>query len=280
MNKRLIILLIILFSLTGCIKNNCNMKLETNNSFKITVINGMINTGSETDNDSDIFEKQKYIDNGYKVEDYDGDGYTGIKIIAEVDSIDLVSDPNIDEVELTKVIDGKVEDIKLFKKERLEDGTRYTANFTYYLSNDSFDQALSGYNVDISSYSDMIELEYSITLPYKLETNNATEVEGNTYSWDLKFGEVNTIQYSFIIYDKDITDDKVEYDDSKTENKEQVDYNISAADIIKTVISLGILVVVIVAFYKFKKKLLSRSFRKKKNGYHTSAPDSIKSREK
>jgi hypothetical protein len=285
MKKKFLILLIIIFGLTGCIKNNINMKLETDNSFSITIINstmgndtGNNNTLSSDSSTEELFNKQKYIDNGFKVEDYDDGSYAGIKVIAEFASIDSVSDPSIDIIELTELVNNKVEDIKLFKSEKVENGTKYTANFTYNLDDDSLKDATSSYNVDISSYGDIMELEYSITLPYKLENENSTSHSGNTYKWKLNFGEVNIIKFSFIVKDEDITDEKNEYEEgTETDEEIKTTYKGSITDIIPSIILIVVVIVVVVILHHFKKKILNKKVNKiKKNGYHVSAPDSIK----
>jgi hypothetical protein len=210
------------------------MKLETDNSFSITIINstmgndtGNNNTLSSDSSTEELFNKQKYIDNGFKVEDYDDGSYAGIKVIAEFASIDSVSDPSIDIIELTELVNNKVEDIKLFKSEKVENGTKYTANFTYNLDDDSLKDATSSYNVDISSYGDIMELEYSITLPYKLENENSTSHSGNTYKWKLTFGEVNIIKFSFIVKDEDITDEKNEYEEGTESKGEAIEVTVT-----------------------------------------------------
>ena len=282
--KKIVIILIILFSLTGCIKNNVDMKLETNNSFNITVINAVQSTGSDYSfKDEDI---QKYKDNGYLVEDYNENGYIGIKLFFEVDDINKVSGDNIGTVELTELLNTKTSDVKLFKKEKVEDGYLYSANFSYDLNTTDLDgesESISG-DIDISNYADMMDLNYSITLPVKLESSNATSENGNTYTWKLEYGKVNEIRYSFIIKNKDITKEKIEYQKETKKNDDnsiQNLNNISSKDVAGFIFGGGIIVLIVFLYFFVRRKISKGLSRRKRNKYknnnfHLTAPESIK----
>lgn len=282
MNKKIIIYILILFGLTGCVKNNINMKLETNNSFNITIINGVQTTDKSIKFSEE--DKQKYIDNGYRLEDYSEDDYTGVKVIFDVDNINSISDSNVGVVDLTTEFEKKTSDIKLFNIKKVENGTLYTANFTYNLTSDDVNSYASNTNVgDVSAYQSMMDLKYSITLPVSVEESNATEIDGNTYSWNLEFGKINEIKFSFIINDANITKEKQEYDKKenkkKTKNTQVKNKELTAENIFSSFFGIIVLVGVIVLYYSLKKnisKKLSKKTNKKRKWSHYEAPDSIK----
>ena len=53
--------------------------------------------------------------------------------------------------------------------------------------------------MNMGSMTDSFELKYTVTLPAKAKTNNATEVskDGKTLTWNLKYGEKNKVEYTF-----------------------------------------------------------------------------------
>ena len=282
MNKKIFVFILILFGLTGCVKNNINMKLETNNSFNITIINGVQTTDKSIKFSEE--DKQKYIDNGYTLEDYSEDDYTGIKVIFDVDNINRISDSSVGVVDLTTEFEKKTSDIKLFNIKKVENGILYTANFTYNLTSDDVNSYASNTNVgDVSAYQSIMDLKYSITLPVSVEESNATEIDGNTYSWNLEFGKINEIKFSFIINDANITKEKQEYDKKenkkKTKNTQVKNKELTAENIFSSFFGIIILVGVIVLYYSLKKnisKKLSKKTNKKRKWSHYEAPDSIK----
>ena len=55
--------------------------------------------------------------------------------------------------------------------------------------------------IDLTSMKDIqtvVEMEYTVKLPVKIKTNNATELDkdGKTATWNLTPGEVNKIEYT------------------------------------------------------------------------------------
>ena len=276
MKNKIVYIFIFIFLITGCVKSNVDMKLETNNSFNIVITNGY-----QASRDIDLLsdeDKQKYINNGYSLEDYKEDNYTGIKLSLTVDDINSISDSNVGVVELSDIASIKVDNLKIFKSKKVENGTLYTADFTYNLLQENIDTYTSSDTSDVESYKSIMDLKYSITLPVKVEDSNCTSVDGNTYIWKLEFGKINEIKYSFIINDSNITKEKINYENNKESNNIKKEKNTNNIyNIISSFIGIGVLVLIIVLYYSFKKKI-SNKFKKKKrkNGYHYKAPESIR----
>ena len=115
------------------------------------------------------FEKAKYDKDGYK-------GYTYTKNLGEIDK--LIADK--DEV---VTLDKLGADSKIFTKK----GDVYTLNVKV-----GDDQSK-----EIEEYGSLItfDAKLKVTLPTKAKSNNATSVDGNTYTWDLT--KAKTIELSF-----------------------------------------------------------------------------------
>jgi hypothetical protein len=225
--SKLLILLLVAFLLTGCLKQEMNMKLETNNNFDITIINAV----QKEYEDSSTISKDEYKNLGYTVEDYDDGEYIGIKAKASYNSIDEISSDKDVKVELTELVEKtNVKDVKLFKKSTNGSISTYTAHLTYdFKMNEEGSTSSDGsttYIDDTSGYADSMELSFRITLPVKPVSSNATKTEndGLTQIWTLEYGKLNNIDFEFQIDSKNITKDRVEYikETEKEEEKKEI----------------------------------------------------------
>lgn len=189
--------------ITGCgMKAEYGIKIEKDKSVALEfliaqddeMIDAMIDMGNsmEEDDESDEVkthtdkERWEYIDSSndedfkdYEKVKYDQNGYKGYTYKLRLGSID----------ELVKTDDSKVdiqdidEDSKLFTK----DGNTYKLSIKN--SDDSNDQ--------MNEYADTVNFDVKliVTLPNKAESNNATEVNGTTYTWDLT--KIDSIDLTF-----------------------------------------------------------------------------------
>lgn len=285
---KLFLLLLFAFLLTGCLKQEMNMKLETNNNFDITIINAV----QKEYEDSSTISKDEYKALGYTVEDYDDGEFVGIKATASYNSIDDISTDKDIKVELTELVEKtNVKDVKLFKKTTNGDISTYTAHLTYnFKMNDEEDSSTDGstsYIDDTSSYADQMELSFKITLPVKPISSNATKTENDelTQIWTLEYGKVNNIDFEFQIDSKNITKDRVEYikekkDDKKEETKEEeTKEEITPTKEEKQVNAfsaiVGTLLIFIVIFGAIALKIKMKKGNSSSNGYHKNIPETL-----
>lgn len=91
--KEMISLIVILFTLTGCVKMEVNMEIRKDKSMTLGIIQAanesLINQGTADLLDEE--EKKEFQDAGYKIEDYKEKEMIGYKITKEIKNIDEVS---------------------------------------------------------------------------------------------------------------------------------------------------------------------------------------------
>lgn len=179
--------------ITGCgMKGEYGIKIGKDKSVDIEVliaqddemIDAMLDMGNsmEEDDESDEVkthtdkERWEYVDSvddeaykDYEKAKYEKNGYKGYTYKLSLGSIDELVKTDDSEVDIQNI--GK--DSKLFTK----DGNTYKLRIKN--SDDSNDQ--------MSEYADTVNFDVKliVTLPNKAESNNATEVNGTTYTWDL-----------------------------------------------------------------------------------------------
>ena len=190
---------------TGCgMKAEYNISISKNSDVNVEIISAMDNDmidamlnmgnsfGSE-ESESKTYtdqERWEYVENSteeqdsykdFKKEKYDKDGYKGYTYTANLGKIDdLVADNN-EEVDF----DQLSKDAKLFTKK----GNVYTLMIK---QSDEDNQQMKQYASSVD-----FDLKLKVKLPSKAKSNNATEVDGTTYIWDLTKAE--SINLSFTL---------------------------------------------------------------------------------
>ena len=180
------IMSMLLLVLTGCMDINYEIALNKDGSADLTLIYAfekeiLEQYGTSSDEMTSEMEEEAKND-GYTVEKYSDDKLDGIKITKHFDKASDVSMAELFGDEMK----GKNEGIKIEKK----------GNNTIYSQNDEIDLTSSDSDSDYD-YSSMVKFKYVVKLPVKAGKNNATEVskDGKTLTWELKFGEVNKIEF-------------------------------------------------------------------------------------
>ena len=184
--KLFVVALIAMVLATGCaMKTEYGIKIGNDKSVKLEflvaqdneMIDAMLNMaggeGEHTDKerwnylesngkentDFKDFKKVKYDKNGFK-------GYTYTLDLGKID--DLVAD-SVEAVDFEKIGNGS----KIFTKE----GDVYKLNIK---SSDDDNQQMEQYKDSVK-----FDVTLKVTLPEKAKSNNATKVDGTTYTWDL-----------------------------------------------------------------------------------------------
>ncbi|MBE6150385.1 MAG: DUF3153 domain-containing protein [Firmicutes bacterium] len=205
--KRLLILIGMIFLLTGCVKYNLDMGVGKDKSISITIIDAIQKEYAGSLENTDSLEEYKKL--GYEVETYNDNGYTGLKLTKKFNSIDEISSSDVQTFELTDLLDLETTNYKIFNSNKIGTTTTYKANFTYDLT--MAETEGSNEEVDYSAYSDSMIFTYKISLPNnaKIITHNADEKssDGYTLTWNMKYGELKNINFTFTIDDNDVTTD-------------------------------------------------------------------------
>lgn len=229
--KRLLVLIGMIFLLTGCVKYDLNMGVGEDKSISITIIDAIQKEYAGSLDNTDSLEEYKNL--GYEVETYNDNSYTGLKLTKKFTSIDEISGSDVQTFELTSLLDLETTNYKIFNSNKIGTTTTYKANFTYDLTMDEADNTNSSEQVDYSAYSDNMIFTYKISLPSnaKIITHNADEksTDGYTLTWNMKYGELKNINFTFSIDDNDVTtnpgnnnDDNTNNDNNGNNNGEQV----------------------------------------------------------
>ena len=143
--------------------------------------------GSEDSLKINCDEIKTSLGEGWTVEEYSDVEYKGCKLKKSYASIDDISGSKEVVVDLTKLGEGSFDDKQLFKKS----GNKYSANFKFTIDEESSKQA--------AQYKDLFKMSYTVSLPTKNTSNNATKVEddGKTLIWEIAPDKTTEIKYSF-----------------------------------------------------------------------------------
>lgn len=267
--KSFLVILIILL-LSGCVKFDLTMGLNADKSITITLIEAVQKDYYTDDGDK---TKRSYEELGFKVTQYEDDIYKGYKLSKKYDSIDQISSSNCSQVEITQLLNMDLDNLVLFKSDKNNDITTYTADFIYNLAVEKTENT----ETDYTEYTETMSFKYTITLPSnsKIISENADEKTNNGYTltWNIKYGELKNIDFIFTIDDNAVTspvvgeeeneiivDEEVESTTEKQEEIEKIEEveegiteKASLKDIILTTALIGIIIGLIFVKSKTKK---------------------------
>lgn len=183
----IIILIIMLITLTGCAEVNYELEINNDGTGKISCLYGI--SKEELGDKAELLQavamsmKEKIEENGYTVEMYEDDkvsGFKGSKILN-----DITTEFSVEEV---------FEVFENFGEKYVEDTEENRIKIETNLFKTVYLQKAV---VDLSEIGTEINMEYSLKLPVKTKTNNATKIseDGKTLTWEIKTGEINNIEF-------------------------------------------------------------------------------------
>ena len=215
--KLLVISALLVTLVTGCkmkaeysfnISKNGDVNVEIVSAMDDELIDSMINMGNSFESNEESTDEEKtytdkerweYVEKNseedpsykdYKKEKYDEDGYKGYTYTLKLGKIDDLIAKNDEVVSFDKL----EKDAKIFTKK----GNTYTLKIK--LSEEETEQ-VKQYNGSVA-----FDLKLKVKLPGKAKSNNATEVDGTTYIWDLT--KADDIDLSFTLDGKS-SDNKI-----------------------------------------------------------------------
>ena len=224
LNKLLIILSTFIF-VCG-FKNSTIINMNEDNNLDIE-IELLVSENRLLDENTHTYFSQRaeiYEKNGFKVTTINKDGNSGYKIVKSLGNLDKLSSNKNDNVLISNIVDNDFDLSKLYKKDISFFKTTYTANYKYeyneskYLGivtdedelttssqgipivneeEDDTDSSMS----DMFSNDDLVELTFTVNLPYKVSNSNASSVsnDGKTLTWTINYLQGANINYSFSI---------------------------------------------------------------------------------
>lgn len=199
---RLLVISLLLIGLTGCVSLDTNVVINKDKSMEFSM-KEEIDLSSMSDDESagdatvsDETDIEVLKANGYTVEEYDNEGVKGYKISKKITSIDEVTTSNSNEA--TFVVEKWLSDGNDSNMFSLKDGV-YSANWIIS-EDDTETEEMEG--VDSELLNNLINITYTITLPNKPLSHNATSVseDGKTLTYVVKYDEnqkMNDIKFSF-----------------------------------------------------------------------------------
>ncbi len=215
---KVLCLMLVAFMMSGCMKFNMNMDINSDKSMNLELIvafaNEMMRSSNETNMDNS--EIQKLKDNGFNVEEYYDDTMTGYTISTKINNIDDVSTEKDTMFNLNDIFNGeKLSDIFTVKKGLFKNtytvkiGEEESEDMTSEIEDDlsstySDDSLLAADDADLSMLLNSMDINFTINLPYKAISSNATntENEGKTLVWQptsvSNFS--SDIEFSFELY--------------------------------------------------------------------------------
>jgi hypothetical protein len=197
-----IFLIASLFLLSGCMKVEYKVGISDDKSVNIEVIYLMdtsaLDEFSYTEQPQEEINKDDYKklkEKGWKVEDYsetiEDKTYKGVKVSK--------SYPNIDDI--TTEVEKNILFTDLFNEEvAFNDSQLFSGKNGTYKAKHSFDFS-SEDGEDYSSYLNMFDLKYKLTLPTPAIKTNASIVseDKKTLTWNFIMGRVNEVEYEFFL---------------------------------------------------------------------------------
>ena len=225
MLKRCLVFLMCIV-LSGCVKYNVTMEVNNDKSVTLEIIYGMkisdeilddveddnlteedstleddiMDEEESTDSDIDVEDYKYLAEQGFKVEKFtektEDATFEGVKVTKTYANIDDITSDEKIVVDFQKMFeeDNDNDKIQFFYKK----GNKYVASFVFDFTTDD--------DMDYSSYQSMFDMKYTIKLPEKSSSNNATTVsaDGKELTWNLTYGAKNDVNFEFTLNEGNI----------------------------------------------------------------------------
>lgn len=233
--KYVMMLTVMMFLLTGCVKFNANIEISKNKNMNMEVIYAIDSSlMSYMGGDGELLsddDKKELEQEGFTVENYSEDSFTGYKLVKKVKNIDDISTTDDINYNISGLLDDyEANNKNMFKVKKGLFKNTYYANIKFDasdsdLNNDFIDDdtdstddidtytaydlngnnSSSGFDfpgMDFSNFTKNMDLKFNVTLPYKAVSNNANNVseKDKSLSWDLSATKASNIEFSFYLY--------------------------------------------------------------------------------
>lgn len=212
---------------SGCMKYSVGMTIDENKNVNFELIyaldkevwGDMLDESEITETDDEM------IESGYDVKPYTNGNWIGSIYTKNMGNLDDISTTDVINVDLSNIFDTdeNTEETKYYFQ-KIVDGkkTTYVASFSIDATedDDSDDSDDNEEEMDMSAFTSSMELTYSVTLPVKADSNNATTVseDGKTLTWNLEYGKVTNINYQFSFGSNDVTNNNASTNNSNNSN--------------------------------------------------------------
>ena len=214
------LLILLVISLTGCVKFNSTMEIKKDKSIDYTVIYAFDKSlfGDQEILTSD--DKKELENKEFTVSNYVDGNMNGLKLSKNIKNIDDVSSTNDATYDLSGLLDSNKSESKVFKVKKGFLKNTYTASFKFDSSDSDLNNSTSDdttidndfttddndtttdSDFDFSNINTNMDLSFNVKLPYKAISSNATTKKNDDkdLSWDLSSTGENKIEFSFALY--------------------------------------------------------------------------------
>lgn len=218
--KFTILLIMLVISLTGCVKFNSTMEIKKDKSMDYKIIYAF---------DKSLFGDQEILTNddkkelenkGFTVSNYVDGNMKGFKVSKNIKNIDDVSSTNDATYDLSGLLDSNKSESKVFKVKKGFLKNTYTASFKFDSSDSDLNNSTSNdttidndfttddnntttdSDFDFSNINTNMDLSFNVKLPYKAISSNATTKKNDDkeLSWNLSSTGEDKIEFSFALY--------------------------------------------------------------------------------
>lgn len=214
------LLILLVISLTGCVKFNSTMEIKKDKSMDYKIIYAFDKSlfGDQEILTSD--DKKELENKGFTVSNYVDGNMKGFKVSKNIKSIDDVSSTNDATYDLSGLLDSNKSESKVFKVKKGFLKNTYTASFKFDSSDSDLNNSTSNdttidndfttddnntttdSDFDFSNINTNMDLSFNVKLPYKAISSNATTKKNDDkeLSWNLSSTGEDKIEFSFVLY--------------------------------------------------------------------------------
>ena len=273
--KYLLLLLMVTFTMTGCVKYNTTMDIKKDKSMNFSVIfaidKTMFGDSTKALDDKQLSELKKA---GYEVSDYNKDNMVGFRIEKKIKNIDDISTDGKSELNLSKLLNEDGEFGKIFTVKKGLFKNTYKASFSFNPSdsnlNSSVSDATSKVNDNTLAYADstiaLEDDEYNEDNIEEDEVYGDEDEDTNSLDSSFDFSSSSNMDLSFNVnlpYAAKNSNTTSKDNDGKTlkwelnaMNKSSIEFEFEMYNMTNIYIAIGasIALVAIAAFIIIKKK--------------------------
>lgn len=224
---------------SGCMKYSVGMFIGSDKNVNFELIYALDKEmwGDMLDQDEIKETDNEMEKDGYTVKPYTEGKWIGSVYTKNMGKLDDISTTDVINVNLSNIFDeDENEEETKYYFQKIVDGkkTTYVASFTIDASDGEAEDDEE--EMDMSSFTDSMELTYTVTLPVKADSNNATTVseDGKTLTWNLEYGKVTNINYQFSFGSNDVANNNA----SNSNNTLYIVIGCAGAVVIGTVVVL------------------------------------------
>lgn len=214
------LLILLVISLTGCVKFNSTMEIKKDKSMDYKIIYAF---DKSLFGDQEILtsnDKKELENKGFTVSNYVDGNMKGFKVSKNIKNIDDVSSTNNATYDLSGLLDSNKSESKVFKVKKGFLKNTYTASFKFDSSDSDLNNSTSNdttidndfttddnntttdSDFDFSNINTNMDLSFNVKLPYKAISSNATTKKNDDkeLSWNLSSTGEDKIEFSFVLY--------------------------------------------------------------------------------